>query len=236
MRQGRTSSFSRGIRDGIPIFLGYLSVSFSFGIAAVGKALPVWSVILTSLTNLTSAGQLAGVSLIAAMAALGEIALTQLVINIRYALMSLSLSQHVDASMTTGHRLLCAFFMTDEIFALCRAQECPVSNRYMYGVGLISALGWGLGTTLGALAGGILPASVQVALNPALYAMFIAIVIPQAKKERAVLAVAAGAAVLHCVVRFTPGLRNISSGFALILCAVLAAALGAWLFPRKEGA
>ena len=109
----------RGIRDGIPIFLGYLSVSFSFGIAAVSKALPVWSVILTSLTNLTSAGQLAGVSLIAVFAGIGELALTQLIINIRYALMSLSLSQHVDKSMTMGHRLLCAFFITDENFALC---------------------------------------------------------------------------------------------------------------------
>ncbi len=224
----------RGIRDGIPIFLGYLSVSFSFGIAAVNKSLPVWSVILTSLTNLTSAGQLAGVSLMAAFAAVSELALTQLVINLRYALMSLSLSQHVDVSMTTGHRLLCSFFMTDEIFALCRAQEKPVSNRYMYGVGLISALGWGLGTTLGAVAGGILPTSVQIALNPALYAMFIAIVLPQAKKERAVVWVAGIAAGLHCIVRFTPGLRNISSGFALILCAVAAAAVGAWCFPRKE--
>ncbi len=98
---------------------------------------------MTSLTNLTSAGQLAGVSLIAVFAGVGELALTQLIINIRYALMSLSLSQHVDKSMTTGHRLFCAFFMTDEIFALCRAQEKPVSNRYMYGVGIISALGWG---------------------------------------------------------------------------------------------
>ena len=224
----------RGIRDGIPIFLGYLSVSFSFGIAAVGMALPVWSVILTSITNLTSAGQLAGVSLIAALTGIGELVLAQLIINIRYALMSLSLSQHVDASMTTGHRLLCAFFMTDEVFALCRAQEKPVSNRYMYGVGLISALGWGLGTTLGALAGSVLPASIQIALNPALYAMFIAIVLPQAKKERSVLWVAGMSAVLHCVVRLTPGLRNLSAGFALILCAVIAACAGAILFPKKE--
>ncbi|MBP3391674.1 MAG: AzlC family ABC transporter permease [Clostridia bacterium] len=224
----------RGLRDGIPIFLGYLSVSFSFGIAAVSKALPVWSVILTSLTNLTSAGQLAGVSLIAVFAGIGELALTQLIINIRYALMSLSLSQHVDASMTTGHRLLCAFFMTDEIFALCRAQEKPVSNRYMYGVGLISAFGWGLGTTLGALAGGILPETVRIALNPALYAMFIAIVLPQAKKERAVFWVAGLSAGLHCVVRLAPGIRALSPGFALILCAVAAACVGAWLFPKKE--
>lgn len=224
----------RGLRDGIPIFLGYLSVSFSFGIAAVGMTLPVWSVILTSLTNLTSAGQLAGVSLIAISAGIGELALAQLIINIRYALMSLSLSQHVDASMTTRFRLLCAFFMTDEIFALCRAQEKPVSNRYMLGVGLISALGWGLGTTLGALAGGILPESVRVALNPALYAMFIAIVLPQAKKERAVLWVAGISAGLHCVVRLTPGIRTLSPGFALILCAVVAACVGAWLFPKKE--
>lgn len=226
--------FKRGLRDGIPIFLGYLSVSFSFGIAAVSKSLPVWSVILTSLTNLTSAGQLAGVSLIAAFAGIGELALTQLIINMRYALMSLSLSQHVDKSMTTGHRLLCAFFITDENFALCRAQEKPVSNRYMYGVGLIAAFGWCLGTALGALAGGILPASVCIALNPALYAMFIAIVLPQAKKERAVAWVAGISAVLHCFVRLTPGLRNLSSGFALILCAVAAACLGAWLFPKKE--
>ncbi|MBR5280955.1 MAG: AzlC family ABC transporter permease [Clostridia bacterium] len=224
----------RGIRDGIPIFLGYLSVSFSFGIAAVGKALPVWSVILTSLTNVTSAGQLAGVSLIAIFAGVGELALTQLIINIRYALMSLSLSQHVDRSMTTGNRLICAFFMTDEIFALCRAQEKPVSNRYMMGVGLISVLGWGLGTTLGALAGGILPPSVCIALNPALYAMFIALVLPQAKKERAVLWVASISAGLHCVVRLAPVLRELSSGFALILCAVAAACVGAWLFPKKE--
>jgi 4-azaleucine resistance transporter AzlC len=234
-QQGKTD-FPQGLLDGVPIGLGYLSVSFSYGVMAVNMGLPVWSVALISLTNLTSAGQFAGALLIAAGAPLTEMALTQLVINIRYSLMSMSLSQKADATMTTPHRLLTSFLITDEIFAMASQRPGSVSRYYMYGIGLIPVLSWNLGSLLGAVAGGIMPAALRASLNVALYAMFIAIIVPPAKKSRSVLFAVALAAVGSCVLRFTPVLSRLSSGFAMIMCAVAAALAAALLFPVKEQA
>ncbi len=228
--------FSRGFRDGIPIGLGYLSVSFAFGITAVEAGLPVWAAVLISLTNLTSAGQLAGVSLIAAGASLVEMAATQLIINLRYALMSITLSQKADRTMTTLHRMLISFFITDEVFAVASGHRADLGRRYLYGLGLAPIVGWVLGTALGAAAGTVLPASLRSALGIAIYGMFIAIIIPPARHQRPVALVLLIAVALSCLFRFVPGLNQLSPGFAIILCAVIASAVGAWLFPitREE--
>ena len=137
-------SFTEGLRDGLPIFLGYVSVAFAFGISATGQGLTVWQVVLISMTNVTSAGQLAGVPLIAASAPLTEIGLTQLIINLRYALMSVSLSQKLDPDVRLGDRFAISFVNTDEVFAVASGKEGKVGRAYLYGLILPPYVGWAL--------------------------------------------------------------------------------------------
>ena len=230
---GRTA-FLKGFRDGIPICLGYLSVSFAFGMMATEGGLPVWIAVLISMTNLTSAGQFAGTELILSGGMYIEIALTTFVINIRYMLMSLSLSQKVEERMTLPQRLALSFGVTDEIFAVAMQQRGPVTARYLTGLILTPYFGWALGTFLGAAATGLLPGSVRSALGIAIYGMFLAIIIPPARKSRSVLLTVAFAAALSCLFRGLPLLREISSGWVIIICAVAASALAAWKFPVPD--
>lgn len=226
--------YKRGFKDGIPIGLGYLPVSFTFGIISVNMGLPIWVAVLISITNLTSAGQFAGVNLIFAGVPYMEMALTQLIINLRYSLMSLSLSQKMDKSMNTFHRLLISFGITDEVFAVASGQSFEISNRYMYGLITAPIVGWTTGTFLGAAAGAILPQSLSSALNIALYGMFIAIIIPPAKHNSSVLKVILLSVLIGCILRYTPVLNKLSEGFVIIICAVAASAFGAKFFPVKE--
>jgi predicted branched-subunit amino acid permease len=218
---------------GIPIFLGYLSVSFGFGILAVNKAgLSVFQASVISASNVTSAGQKAGIDVIAAGGSIIEMILLQLTINIRYSLMALSLSQKLDKRFSTPHRLLASYGITDEIFAVCAGQKKPLTPPYMYGMILISAVGWVLGTFLGASAGELLPASVSAAMGIVLYGMFLAIIIPPSRKRKSVLFVTVIAALMSLLFKYV--LTMVSGGFAVIICAVAAAALGAWLFPVSD--
>ena len=227
------NSFLRGMSHGIPICLGYLSVSFGFGILAVSKAgLSVFQASIISASNLTSAGQKAGIDVIAAGGTIIEMILLQLTINIRYSLMALSLSQKLDKRFTTPHRLMASYGITDEIFAVCSAQKTPLTPPYMYGMILIAAVGWVTGTALGAAAGELLPLSVSTAMEIVLYGMFIAIIIPPAKKQHSVLFVIAMAAALSVVFRYC--LPMVSDGFAIIISAVAASAAAAFIFPVKD--
>lgn len=227
-------TFARGARDGLPIALGYLSVSFAFGILAVEKGLPVWSPILISLTNFTGTGQFAGADLISAGAGLLEIAFTLLIINLRYLLMSLSLSQRLSPKVGLLGRLAISFGVTDENFAVAIAQESPLNGRYLAGLILASFSGWLLGTVIGALAGAFLPQSLLSALGIALYAMFIAIIIPPCRENRAVLIVVGVAVVLSCLFAYLPFLSALGSGWAIIICGVVSALIGALLFPAAD--
>ena len=227
------NNFLRGMSHGIPICLGYLSVSFGFGILAVSKAgLSVFQASIISASNLTSAGQKAGIDVIAAGGTIIEMILLQLNINIRYSLMALSLSQKLDKRFTTPHRLMASYGITDEIFAVCSAQKTPLTPAYMYGMILIAAVGWVTGTALGAAAGELLPLSVSKAMEIVLYGMFIAIIIPPAKKQHSVLFVIAMAAALSVVFRYC--LPMVSDGFAIIISAVAASAAAAFIFPVKD--
>lgn len=229
-----SKGYLEGFKDGIPIGLGYLSVSFSFGIMAVNTGLSMWTAVLISMTNLTSAGQFAGIKLIAGGASYIEMALTQLVINLRYALMSLSLSQKTDKSFGILHRVVLSFGITDEIFAVASGKPRDIGKNYMYGLVTAPYLGWSAGTLLGGAAGNILPASVASALNIALYGMFIAIIVPPAKKSRPVLLVILIAVTLSSVFEYAPYFNKLSGGFAIIICAVAASLIGAVFFPVKE--
>lgn len=234
MAQAKGPSFLNGLRDGVPIGLGYLSVSFSFGLMAVRAGLPVWTAVLISAANLTSAGQVAGLSVIASGGALLEIIVTQLVINMRYALMSISLSQKADASFTTLRRMTAAFGITDEVFAVASSRDGTFGAGYLYGLIVVPFVGWTLGTFLGAQAGNILPEAVKAALGIAIYGMFIAIVVPPSTGDSGARVAALTAAALSCCLRYIPAFSGVSQGFAIVLCACAAAALAAWLRPLGD--
>ncbi len=225
------NNFRKGLADGIPIALGYVSVSFAFGMEAVSGGLPVWAAVLISMTNLTSAGQFAGLTLILSSASFLEMALTQFIINLRYSLMSISLSQKLHKGVTLPDRLLIAFGNTDEIFAVASGQDAEVGRKYLYGLICMPYVGWAAGTFFGAAASALLPEIIRSALGIAIYGMFLAIIIPPARKSRTILAVILTAAGLSCLFTYTPGLKNVSSGFVIIICAIVAAALGAVLRP-----
>lgn len=221
-------------RDGIPIALGYFAVSFPFGMMASAAGFPIWAAVLISMTNLTSAGQFAGLQVMIAAGGGVEMFLTQLVINLRYALMSLSLSQKCDESMSRPFRALTAFGITDEIFAVASSKKGSISRGYLLRLISLPYLGWTAGTLLGAAASQILPAAVCSALGIAIYGMFIAIILPPMKQNRSMLFVVLLAAALSCILYYVPLFQFLSQGFSVIVCAVLAAGLAALLFPVKE--
>ncbi len=226
------SDFFRGVAAGIPIALGYLSVSFAFGISAVRSGLTFVQASLISLTNLTSAGQVAGVEVIASSGSLFEMAVVQFTINLRYALMGISLSQNLDKGFSLPHRLLASYGITDEIFAVCSTSSEPIKPKYMYGIICISTLGWVSGTFIGGFAGQALPTAVTSALGIVIYGMFIAIIVPPSKKNKSILFVVILSAVLSMLFYyFVPAL---SSGFTVIICAVVSSVAAALIFPRKD--
>ena len=226
--------YSRGVRTGLPVGVGYFSVSFGFGAMAAAQGIKALDATIISLSNLTSAGQFAGLTLMVAGATLWEVILTQIVINSRYALMSLALSQRMGSHIGTLPRLLIAFFNTDEIFALAMAEKQPLTVPFLLGLGLTPILGWTAGTLCGALAGSVLPLSIRTALGVMLYGMFVAIVVPPAKEEKSVLATVIAALILSCLFKWLPVLSGVSTGIAIVCCTVLAAAVCAWLFPVEE--
>lgn len=228
------NKIQRGIQDGIPIAVGYFSVSFTFGMMAVQSGISPFHAVLISLLNLTSAGQFAGLTVIVTGASLIEMALTQLVINIRYALMSVSLSQKLNDSVKLRSRFLIAYGNTDEIFAVASSKPGTVGEKYLYGLIFLPVLGWVGGTLAGAVASTILPETIISALGVALYGMFIAIVVPPATEHREIRIVVILALILSAAFYYLPVLKQVSSGFMIIICTVVAAAIGAVLFPVKE--
>ena len=230
----KMKEFFAGMKAGMPVCIGYFSVSFGFGAMAIAQGLTIWQAILISASNLTSAGQFAGLTVIAAGAAMIEMILTQLVINSRYALMSLALGQRLGPNVGTGKRLIAAFFNTDEVFALGMSRGKQLTTSFFVGAGVVAALGWISGTAMGAIAGYLLPESVRMALGVMLYGMFVAIVVPQASEEKPILASVGLALVLSCLFAWMPGLNQISAGLAIVICTVLAASVCALLFPVQE--
>ncbi len=227
-------SFRRGLRDGVPIGLGYFAVSFTFGIMAVSGGLSIWQSVLISLTNLTSAGQFAGLEIIIAGGAYWEMVLTEFIINLRYCLMSFSLSQKLKPGTGIAHRLVMAFGITDEIFGVSASQQGKISPWYNYGAMCMGIPGWTLGTLIGALFGNFLPPFLISALSVAIYGMFLAVIIPPAKTNRAVLFVVIGAMALSCLFAAVPVLKNVSTGFVIIIVTVVTAAIAAVIAPVKE--
>ena len=232
----KKENFIRGVRRGLPVGVGSFSVSFGFGAMAVSQGIRVLDAALISVSNLTSAGQFAGLTLIVAAASLWELVLTQIIINSRYSLMSLALSQRLGRDVGTLGRMAIAFSNTDEVFALAMAEKELLKLDFMLGLGSLPILGWSFGTLFGALAGSVLPQNIRTALGIMLYGMFIAIVVPPARQEKPVLVTVAVAIALSCLFAWAPVLNQLSPGLAIVVCTVAAAAFCAWKFPIREEA
>lgn len=225
--------FKRGLQAGVPIGLGYFSVSFTFGIMAVRYGLAWWQAVLISMATVTSAGQFSAIGTMVHPGQYVEMLISQLTINVRYSFMSISLSQKTDEKFRGIYRWLLGFMMTDEIFAVASG-ETKVTRSFFAGLSVIPYLGWTVGTLVGALLGNVLPGRLMSALGLAIYGMFVAIVVPDMKKEKAVVFVVALAMAFSCAFTYVPGLNRISGGISVSICAVLAAVAGAVLFPVKE--
>lgn len=228
------NSFRRGVLDSIPIALAYLAVSFAFGIAGSAKGVPVWAVTLISATCLTSAGQFAGLISITAGGSLFELVLSQVIINLRYSIMSIAIGQKLVSKTKLWNRFLMAFGVTDEIFAMACGRKGEIGPKYFYGLMSISWCAWTLGTFLGATASGLLPQMVMNALGIAIYGMLIAIIIPPAKHNKKIVAVILISVCFSLLFNYAKLFSFISSGFSIILCTLIAAGAGAVFFPVKE--
>ena len=231
-------TFLRGLRAGIPIGIGYLSVGFTFGIMADSCGLDWWQSLLISMTTLTSAGQLAGIFVMVNPGQYLEMLISQLTINVRYSFMSMSLSQRATERFRGVKRWLLGFFITDEIFAVASTED-ELEPIFFGGLAVLPYFGWALGTLFGSVIGNILPTVVMNALCLAIYGMFLAAIAPKARASKAVLVVVLLAAGLHALFYYVPALSAVSSGLAVSICAILAAVLGALFFPiaqtDKEG-
>ena len=231
-------SFKNGLKDGLPIALGYLFVSIGFGITAINSGLNPIEAILISATNVTSAGQVAGVRVMTEQSVILssalEMILTQLVINLRYSLMGISLSQKTDDSFNTRNRMLCSYTITDEIFAVASTQSGLINVPYFLGLSLLPVIGWTAGTAIGALVGSSIDPQLSAIFGIAIYGMFLSIFIPPAKKNKGILLSVLLGAVVSCLIYYLPVFSIISSGFSIIISSVTAASAAAVLIPHKE--
>lgn len=226
-------NYKNGFIKGLPICLGYLPVAFTFGFMAVTGGLPEWIAALISMSNVTSSGQFAGTNLIIENASYFEITITTLIINLRYMLMSLALSQKTSDDSSLLNRFIYSFVITDETFAIASMETEPITSSYMYGLITLPYLGWSVGTFLGAFSTGILPNSLKGAMGIALFAMFVSLFIPPAMHSKNVATVVIISILLTCIMKYIPFLSFISSGFRIIIATLLSSSIGT-LFCNDE--
>lgn len=234
MNKENKQFFAKGFRDGFPIALGYFAVAFSLGIAAKNAGLSPIAAALASFLNNASAGQYAGFQSIAERSTYWEIALVTLIANARYLLMSFAMSQKVDPSTKIGHRMLMSFDLTDEIFACSIAQPGFTKPSYLYGCFILPLLGWSSGCGLGALAGNLLPLRVVSAFSVSLYGMFLAVIIPPARKNKFIALIIAICFAASYAFTVIPGLKNLSSGLRTIILTVVIASFASIVCPQDQ--
>ncbi len=234
MRSENFNEWRRGVYNGLPICFGYLAVSFALGIQCAEVGLTALQAFIMSFTNMTSAGEFAALGIIAAEGPFLEMAITQFIVNLRYLLMSCAMSQKIDPKMRFAHRFGIAHSITDEMFALSVCRAGTLNPYYSYGLMTVSVPGWTFGTLFGVIAGDILPVSMISALGIALYGMFMAIIMPETHKDRAVMLSVISAMVLSCIFTYAPIFSAISSSIRIIIITVVVASAAAILFPREE--
>lgn len=227
-------AFRQGIIHGLPIAMGYLAVSFTLGIAARNAGLTAWQAMLASLLNNASAGEYVGFTLYAAHAALWEVAAMTLVANARYMLMSCALGQRLDPATSLVKRMVLGFCVTDEIFGISVARPGRLDPWYSYGAMAVAMPCWAAGTAIGVAAGSVLPQRVVSALSVALYGMFLAVIIPPARKNRIVAALVVLSFAASYAAGKLPFLAALSAGTRTILLTIVIAGAAAVLFPVRE--
>lgn len=232
IKKGKGSAFLQGLKDGVPICIGYVSVAIAFGIVVADMLLPSWVAGLSSMTTFTSAAQFAGIGLMQDGAVYIEIAITTLIVNIRYILMSLSLSQRVKPQTSIIKRLILSFFLTDEAFAVVMSKKGYVNIGYFIGLMVIPYIGWVAGSVAGATITSILPFAMRSALGIALYGLFLAIMVPAAKSTRPVALTIIISAVLSCALNWLPIIKEfLSGGWGIIICAIVSSLIMAKRYP-----
>jgi predicted branched-subunit amino acid permease len=231
-------SFRKGFIDAMPILLGYFAVGFTVAVAAIANGHPVWSPILLSLTHVSGTSQGAIVNNIvfksASIPGLGELVLLCMALNLRYILLSLAVAQKLEPSTSTPKRLLLACGITDEIVAVAISQPVTLTFKYVLGLFVSSYIGWNLGTVVGAFGTTLLPTSLLAPLSIALYAMFIAIVTPMAKKSRPILLAVTLAAVINITLHTFPSRLHLKDSVAILLSGITAAAICSFIYPHKD--
>ena len=225
--------YKNGLKDGIPIGLGYLSVSFTFGIMAISLGLKPLQALLISMLTLTSAGQLAAIQIMVSPGRYLEMFISQVTINVRYAFMGIVLSQKTDSKFTKFWKWLMAFFITDEIFGVASTKD-KVSRIYLLGLSTLPYFGWALGTLLGTLIGTIVPTFIMNALCLAIYGMFIAIIMPTIKEDKKVLLAVIISSIISIIFFYIPFINSVPSGIAISISAVIAAIIVSLIFPIKD--
>lgn len=236
MSDKKTNLFIQGLKDGFPIGLGYLAVSFTLGIQCREAGLTALEATVMSLVNLTSAGEFAALAIIKAASSYLEMAISQLIINLRYMLMSFALSQKVEPGLSAGHRCGISFGVTDEIFGISIGLKGKLKPAYSYGAMAVAIPGWTIGTFLGVVMGNVLPESVVNALSLALYGMFIAIIVPQAKEDKHVALACIAAMILSTICTYAPVIKDISAGSRIIILTVVISLAAAVIWPVREEA
>ncbi len=237
-KEKQSTFFIKGMKDGIPIAMGYLAVAFTLGISAKNAELSALEAAIMSVTMHASAGQFAAITMITASVSIPEMFITEIIVNLRYILLSCSLSQKLNPKMPFFHRFFLAFCMTDEVFGVSMASARLNAGKlhpcYTYGAMAVASPGWVIGTVLGVILGNILPAGVLSALSVALYGMFLAIIIPAAKKDRIILGLILVTMIASCLFTYLPLVSQLSSGIRIIILTLLIAGAAAFLFPIKE--
>lgn len=233
MLQTNKTAFREGMRDSIPIALGYLAVSFSLGIIAVNAGLTAGQGFWTSFFCMASAGEYIGFSLIAAQATYTEVALMTFIANARYLLMSAAWSQRISAKTPVIHRFVMALDLTDELFAIAIARKGYLNPWYSYGAAILPAIFWASGTAFGCIAGDILPKNIVSALSVALYGMFIAIIIPPAKENKVLFWLVSISFAMSLAANYLPYVSDLSGGTRIIILTVIISSVAALLFPHK---
>lgn len=221
----------RGIRDGIPIALGYFAVAFTMGITAKNIGMSPLQAAVMSAAMHASAGQFAAMTVMASGSGYLEMVITTVIVNLRYLLMSCSLSQKIAPSTKMRHRLVMSYYVTDEIFGAASGVEGRLNPWYQYGMAIVAGPGWTAGTFLGAALGAVLPVRMANAMNIALYGMFLAVIIPPAKKDKVIAAVVVVSMAASYLFSTLPMLRDISSGFRIMILTFLIAGAAAVIKP-----
>ncbi len=234
MKRENRHALKKGVKNGIPIALGYFAVAFALGITASKAGLAPLQATLASLTNNASAGEYAGFTVIQEKSGYLQMVIMQIVANARYLLMSFAMSQKIPQNMKLHHRLLVAFDLTDEIFGISIAEPGKLNPYFSYGAFLVAIPGWSLGTLLGSVMGDVLPTNIVSALGVGLFGMFIAIVVPVAKKNKKLLGIVLVSMAASFAFYKIPLFDAISSGTKTIILTVAIALVAAIIFPVKE--